>query len=120
MKTTLHPQAGPASVQHQIIARSARGKHPKAFLRSRLTEVRRWTGELSLSYGAAPSQRAQAAQRFAQLNEQGSHPATVVNTRRSRRSRENARAVALVRDARTVRRAFVASLRFSPPKAFGN
>ncbi|MBI4325571.1 MAG: hypothetical protein HY674_09940, partial [Chloroflexi bacterium] len=45
-------------------------------------------------------------------------PATVVNTGRRRRSREGARAIALVRDARTVRQAFVASLVFGPPKAF--
>ena len=63
-------------------------------------------------------QNEEAVRRFEQLNEQGRHPATVVNTRRGRRSRTGARAVALVRDARTVRQAFVASLVFGPPKAF--
>ena len=65
-------------------------------------------------------QNEEAVRRFEQLNEQGRHPATVVNTRRGRRSRTGARAVALVRDARTVRQAFVASLVFGPPKAFEN
>ena len=60
----------------------------------------------------------EAVRRFEQLNEQGRHPATVVDTGRGRRSRAGARAVALVRDARTVRQAFVASLVFGPPKAF--
>ena len=60
----------------------------------------------------------EAVRRFAQLSEQGRHPATVVNTGRGRRSRTGARAVALVRDAQTVRQAFVASLVFGPPKAF--
>lgn len=59
-----------------------------------------------------------AVRRFEQLNEQGRHPATVVNTGRGRRSSTGARAVALVRDPRTVRQAFVASLIFDPPKAF--
>jgi hypothetical protein len=59
-----------------------------------------------------------AARRFEQLNEQARHPATVVNTARGLRSRTRARAVALVRDTRTVRQAFIASLVFGPPKAF--
>lgn len=54
---------------------------------------------------------------LAHLNVPRGHAATVVNTGR-RRSSEGARAVALVRDARTVRQAFVASLAFGPPKAF--
>ena len=58
------------------------------------------------------------ARRFAQLIEQGEHPATVVSTERGRRSRAGARGVSLWRDPRTVRRAFVASLVFAPPKAF--
>lgn len=65
-------------------------------------------------------QNEEAVRRFEQLNEQGRHPATVVNAGRGRRSRAGARAVALVRDARTVRQAFVASLVFGPPKAFEN
>jgi hypothetical protein len=52
MKSTLHPPTGPPLAQHQVIARSARGKRPKAFLRSRLTEVRRWAGELSSGVAA--------------------------------------------------------------------
>lgn len=60
----------------------------------------------------------EAVRRFEQLNEQGRHPATVINTGRGRRSPASARGVALVRDTRTVRQAFVASLVFGPPKAF--
>lgn len=60
----------------------------------------------------------EAVRRFEQLIEQGRHPATVMNTGRGRRSRTGARVVALVRDPRTVRQAFVASLVFDPPKAF--
>ena len=59
-----------------------------------------------------------AARRFEQLNEQAKHPATAIGIGRGRRSRAGARAVALVRDPRTVRQAFVASLIFDPPKAF--
>ena len=66
----------------------------------------------------ASERQEKAARRFEQLNEQGRHPAIVVNTGRGRRSREGTRAVALVRDARTVRQAFVASLVFDSPKAF--
>jgi type IV secretory pathway VirB10-like protein len=64
------------------------------------------------------SDRERAAQRFEQLNEQGRHPATVVNTGRHRCSNAGTRAVALLRDSRTARLAFVASLVFGPPKAF--
>ena len=60
------------------------------------------------------------ARRFAQLIEQGEHPATVVNTAHGHHSRPGARAVSLWRDPRTVRRAFVASVVFAPPKAFEN
>jgi hypothetical protein len=60
----------------------------------------------------------QAIRRFEQLNEQGRHPATVVNAGRGRRSREGTRGIGLLRDHRTVRQAFVASLVFGPPKAF--
>lgn len=59
-----------------------------------------------------------AVRRFEQLNEQGRHPATVVYTGRGRRSREGTRAIGLLRDHRTVRQAFIASLVFGPPKAF--
>ena len=58
--------------------------------------------------------------RFAQLIEQGEHPATVVSTAHGRHSRTGGRAASLWRDPRTVRRAFVASLIFAPPKAFEN
>ena len=61
-----------------------------------------------------------ADRRFAQLIEQGEHPATVVSTERGRHSHTGARAVSLWGDPRTVRRAFVASLIFAPPKAFEN
>ena len=60
------------------------------------------------------------ARRFAQLIEQGEHPATVVSTAHGHHSRAGARAVSLWGDPRTVRRAFVASLIFAPPKAFEN
>ena len=61
-----------------------------------------------------------ADRRFAQLIEQGEHPATVVSTAHGHHSRAGARAVSLWGDPRTVRRAFVASLIFAPPKAFEN
>lgn len=60
----------------------------------------------------------EAVRRFEPLNEQGRHPVTVVNTGRARRSREATQAIRLLRDHRTVRQAFVASLVFGPPKAF--
>jgi len=60
----------------------------------------------------------EAVRRFEQLNEQGRHPATAVGIVRKRRSREGTRAIGLLRDPRTVRQAFVASLVFGPPKAF--
>ena len=60
------------------------------------------------------------ARRFAQLVEQGEHPATVVNTERGRGSRLGACAASPWHDPRTVRRAFVASLIFASPKAFEN
>ena len=60
------------------------------------------------------------ARRFAHLIEQGEHPATVVSTAHGHHSRPGARADSLWRDPRTVRRAFVASLIFAPPKAFEN
>ena len=67
------------------------------------------------------SERPQKATRpFEKLDAAPKHPATVASSRRWRRSREGARAVALVRDARTVRQAFVASLVFGPPKALEN
>ncbi len=60
----------------------------------------------------------QLARHFEQLNVTGRRPATLGNTGHKQRSRERTRAVALVRDAGTVRQAFVASLVFGPPKAF--
>lgn len=69
----------------------------------------------------ASERHEKAARRSEQFNEQADqvkHSATVVGIGRGRRSREGARAVALVRDARTVRQAFIASLVFGPPKAF--
>jgi len=66
----------------------------------------------------AGKQNEEAVRRFEQLNEQGRHPATAVGIGRKRRSREGTRAIGLLRDHRTVRQAFVASLVFGPPKAF--
>jgi len=63
---------------------------------------------------AHSERRDKAARRFAQLNEQGRHPATVVSTARGRRS--GTRPASHWRDSRSVRRAFVASLIFAPPK----
>ncbi len=61
---------------------------------------------------------AQAVQRFEQLNEQGRHPAKVVTHTRQRPVRSGARGTSRWRDVRSVRRAFVASLVFAPPKSF--
>ena len=58
-----------------------------------------------------------AARRFEQLNEQGKHP-PLASTAHVHGSRTGAQAIALVRDARTVRHAFIGSLVFGPPKAF--
>jgi len=58
--------------------------------------------------------REQAAVRFEQLNEQGQHPAKALDLRRHH-SRAGA-PTAMWRDRRSVRRAFVASLVFGPPK----
>ncbi|HRY47612.1 MAG TPA: hypothetical protein P5186_06160 [Candidatus Paceibacterota bacterium] len=63
----------------------------------------------------------QADRRSEPLKARAKHPAppaTVVDTGRERRSREGTRAIGLLRDHRTVRQAFVASLVFGPPKAF--
>ena len=65
----------------------------------------------------ASEQDAQDARRFEQLNEQGRHPATVVGgAGRERRSHAGTRADSPWRNRRSVRRAFVASLIFAPPK----
>ena len=66
----------------------------------------------------ASREEAQAAQRFEQLNERGRHPATVVSHTRQRPVRSGARGTSRWRDVRSVRRAFVASLVFAPPKSF--
>ena len=68
----------------------------------------------------AAERQVEEARRFAHLTEQGDHPATVVSSERGRYSRPGARAISGWRDPRTVRRAFVASLVFAPPKAFEN
>jgi hypothetical protein len=60
----------------------------------------------------------EAVRRFEELNEQGRHPATVINTARGRRSQAGSQGVALMRNARTVRSAFVTTIVFGPPKAF--
>ena len=59
------------------------------------------------------AEQAQAARRFAQLNEQGRHPAIAVHG--TRRSRPGSPA-AYWRNPRNARQAFVASLVFGPPK----
>lgn len=66
----------------------------------------------------ASERHEKAARRFEQLHEQGRHPATAVDIGRGRRSRAGARTVALLRDSRTVREAFIASLVFAPPKGW--
>ena len=60
----------------------------------------------------------QAEQRFEQLTEQVKHPAKVVTHTRQRPVRAGARGTSRWRDVRSVRRAFVASLVFAPPKSF--
>lgn len=64
----------------------------------------------------ASGRHEQAVRHFEQLSEQGRHPATVVNCGRGSRSRESGRGAAFLRDSRTVRQAFIASLVFAPPK----
>ncbi len=61
---------------------------------------------------------AQAVQRFEQLNEQGRHPAKVVTHTRQRAGSSSTRGMSRWRDVRSVRRAFVTSLVFAPPKSF--
>jgi len=60
----------------------------------------------------------QTARRSEPLTAPPKHPAPGAGIMRGRRSREGARAIELLRDHRTVRQAFVASLVFGPPKAF--
>jgi phosphoenolpyruvate carboxylase len=60
----------------------------------------------------------QAEKRFEQLTEQVRRPATVVTHTRQRPVRSGARGTSRWRDVRSVRRAFVASLVFAPPKSF--
>jgi len=60
----------------------------------------------------------QAEQRFEQLTEQVRRPATVVTHTRQRPVRSGSRSTSRWRDVRSVRRAFVASLVFAPPKSF--
>ena len=64
---------------------------------------------------AVPQSPEQAMARFEQLNEQGRHPARALDLRPRHRSGAGARA-ALWRDRASMRRAFVASLVFGPPK----
>ena len=59
----------------------------------------------------------EAARRFEQLSQKARHPATAVGIGRGRRSPDGKRAIAMVRDPRTVRQAFIASVVFGPPKA---
>lgn len=62
----------------------------------------------------ASEEQTQAARRFAQLNQQGRHPAGVVHAQ-GRHSRTGTR-LAAWRDPRNARQAFVASLVFGTPK----
>ncbi len=73
---------------------------------------------VSVTFREASRQNEQAARRFEQLNERGRHPATVVSHTRQRASRSGLRGASRWRDSRSVRRAFVASLVFAPPKSF--
>ncbi len=59
----------------------------------------------------------QAALRFEQLNEQGRHPAVVVNHAGQHLSRSGPRVATRWRDSRSVRQAFVASIVLAPPKS---
>ncbi len=74
--------------------------------------------QVSVTRREASEPEEQAARRFEQLNEQGRHPARVVSHTRQRPSRSGPRGASRWRDARSVRRAFVASLVFAPPKSF--
>lgn len=58
-----------------------------------------------------------AEERFEQLAEQVKQPATVVTHKLRATARRGRRGAALWRDARSARRAFVASLVFAPPKS---
>jgi len=60
------------------------------------------------------------ARRLAPLVEEAEPPATVVSTAPGRALRASPRAAGYWRDPRAVRRAFVASLVFAPPKALEN
>jgi hypothetical protein len=64
---------------------------------------------------AVPQTSEQATARFEQLNEQGRHPAQAIDLRHRYHPRGGAR-VAVWRNRQGVRRAFVASLVFAPPK----
>lgn len=72
--------------------------------------------QASIVTGDAGEQQELAARRFEQLNEQGRHPATVVDHGRGHRARAGQRAASPWRNPRSARRAFVASLVFGPPK----
>ena len=72
---------------------------------------------VSLATRAASQAVEQAERRFATLSEQARHPATVVTHTRQRHSRSGPRITSRWRDKSSVRRAFVASLVFAPPKS---
>ncbi len=88
-------------------------KHSAPVLRPPITMA-----PASATTRAASRQDEQAAQRFEHLNEQGRHPATVVSHSRQRPSRSSPQVTSRWRDVRSLRRAFVASLVFAPPKSF--
>jgi hypothetical protein len=71
-------------------------------------------------YGAAYEQSERTGSHGEKLNAYTKHPATASSNRRERHSQDGARAVALLRDTRTVRQMFAASLIFGPPKAMEN
>ena len=74
--------------------------------------------QTSVSVRAAKLEVEQAEQRFEQLTEQVRHAATVITHTRQRPMRSGSRSTSRWRDVRSVRRAFVASLVFAPPKSF--
>lgn len=88
-------------------------KHAAPVLRPPIALV-----SVSVTSREASRQDEQDARRFAQLNAQGRHPATVVSHTRQRPSRSGPRAASRWRNPRSVRQAFVASLVFAPPKCF--
>ena len=76
------------------------------------------TAPVSVTAREARLEVEQAEQRFERLTEQVRHPAKVVTHTRQQPVRSGFRGSSRWRDVRSVRRAFVASLVFAPPKSF--